>query len=61
MEGSGYSMLVGGDKQSEGQGTDGGRYLWELCSRGCRIFALNSLKMLPHTLPKATNGLQSKL
>jgi hypothetical protein len=26
MEGSGYSMLVGGDKQSEGQGTDGGRY-----------------------------------
>ena len=24
MEGSGYSMLVGGYKQSEGEGTDGG-------------------------------------
>jgi len=24
MEGSGYSMLVGGYKQSGGQGTDGG-------------------------------------
>jgi len=58
MKGSGYSMLVGGYKQSEGQGTDGGRYLWGLCSRGCRIFALNSLKMLPHMLPRSKNGLQ---
>ena len=54
-------MLIGGYKQSEGQGTDGGRYLWELFSRGCRIFALNSLKMLPHMLARGNNGLHPKL
>jgi len=51
-------MPVGGDRQGRGQGTDGRRYLWGLCSRGCRIFALNSLKMLPHMLPRSKNGLQ---
>ena len=41
-----------------------GYTLWEHGSvpgRGCRIFALNSLKTLPHMLPRGKNGLQPKL
>ena len=30
MEGSGHFMLVGGDRQGEGQGTDGGG-IWNGC------------------------------
>ena len=39
-----------------GQGTDGGAEFMGIMQPRFRIFALNSLKMLPHMLPRGKNG-----